>query len=259
MKRNTSNNQQRGVPTLVKISKKTMYAILITSIISMVVSIITLIMVMFIPISSNSQLKQISKKIDNLEMLWKLGGGNHNTGTQEETSDDQTVVDQTPDITKPHIEAEFKSIEKTMTEIVKDPTFIKAALELDSSALSIKGSIANVNLKEVVKSDTLLKNLRTSNMYISKAFYATAGENFVANPETSVSKNYQPTNEDWYKYAVAQSGVTDLETKQPVISWSPLQKDGLTNEYIRVGSICIKDKDRIVGVLGVQVSLSKMN
>ncbi|MBQ3423523.1 MAG: hypothetical protein IJH34_18110, partial [Romboutsia sp.] len=199
------------------------------------------------------KLDTLSGQMTELVRIWQSGttnsGNTGNTpvqGTENNTSNEK--VEETPDINDAYIKEQLGLVATELINLANSDTIKNAMSELDTSSISVKGTVSNVNMTSVSKAFKEISKLKDNNRYITKTFFGTKEENFVSAPELEVPKTYTPTSEQWYK--LAQTG-KDVQCSQ-------IHQDEFTKEYVVTLSIMVKKNDREVGVLGAQINLSKI-
>lgn len=251
-RRNTSSSPPKSGPTVIKISKNILFLILGVCIMTFVTSFFCLVTTLFTPIKVSSSISKVEKQLDELITLWQAGGLNNNTQSQSssESSNTESEVEKVPSIEEEYIKEELDAIATLIKETVESKDTISEAMqELDASGLNVKGDISNINISSLSKAEDILESIKDENRYINKIFFGTKGNNFVVVPGGKTSDAYKTTEEQWYKLAANSPGE---------VRWSQISQDEFTKEYIITGSIAVQSKERLMGVVAVQVSLSKM-
>lgn len=248
-KRSTPNSHPKSEPIVIKISRKILFLILGVCILTLIISFLSLSITLFTPIKVNGSISKVEKQLAELITLWQAGGLNTNNQTNEISSTDSNI-DKVPSIAEPYIKEELETISSLIKETIESESIIAdAMLELDASGLNVKGDTSNIQINSVSNSEKIMQDIKNQSRYINKIFFGTKSDNFVVVPSAKASESYEPTQEQWYKLAANSAGE---------VKWSQIKQDEFTKEYIITGSMAVKSKERVVGVLGVQVSLSKM-
>lgn len=248
-KRSTPNSHPKSEPIVIKISRKILFLILGVCILTLIISFLSLSITLFTPIKVNGSISKVEKQLAELITLWQAGGLNTNNQTNEISSTDSNI-DKVPSIAEPYIKEELETISSLIKETIESESIIAdAMLELDASGLNVKGDTSNIQINSVSNSEKVMQDIKNQSRYINKIFFGTKSDNFIVVPSAKASESYEPTQEQWYKLAANSVGE---------VKWSQIKQDEFTKEYIITGSMAVKSKERVVGVLGVQVSLSKM-
>lgn len=246
---NSRYSQQSHSPVSIKISKKILYLILTVSIISTIMSSICVAVSIMTPMTVTKNLKIVQAQMNEIIKLWQAGGVvNSSNVSQGSTDTQEEPTEKAPSLSDNYVQEELRLIGNAILEELKNEDIKKAILELDASTLSVKGVVSNIQMSSVNSAIGSLDRIKSSNRYITKMFIGTKRENFISSPEMSMVVDYKPSETTWYK----------LATTKDSIVWGQVQQDEFTKEYIITGSVAVKDKDRLIGVVGVQVSLSKM-
>jgi methyl-accepting chemotaxis protein len=124
-----------------------------------------------------------------------------------------------------------------------------------SDSLKNLASVQGGKLKTTEKTDIYASTQADFNNYLglyaeaSSLYLATPNKELKIVPYTSLPTDFDPTSRAWYKEA--------MESKVEVV-WSEPYVDKATNEYIITASKAVLTEGEVIGVLGVDINLTKL-
>lgn len=150
-----------------------------------------------------------------------------------------------------------RSILTEKLEVTSSQTLAAVNKSLDSlfegASVQIKMASGNINFREIdfvesrqQFSTFYLKDIKESNPNIINAFYGTESNKFLLYPEADLGSDFTFKNRDWYTSAVNSKG--------QIVASKPY-KDSVTGKYVVTLSKSLEDNGKMVGVVGIDLSL----
>ncbi|MDF2613696.1 MAG: methyl-accepting chemotaxis protein [Clostridia bacterium] len=150
-----------------------------------------------------------------------------------------------------------KSILTKKLEVTSAQTLSEVSRSLDnyfdSVSVQIKMASSNVNFKEIDLVDSrqqfaalYLKDIKESSPDIINAFFATESNKFLLYPEADLGSNFTFKDRQWYTSAMDHEG--EIVVSEPY-------KDTVTGKYVVTISKTLDNDGKIIGVIGIDLSL----
>nr|WP_066297736.1 methyl-accepting chemotaxis protein [Bacillus sp. FJAT-29937] len=163
----------------------------------------------------------------------------HKTKSQIEES----VIDQSESIV-----AEItNSLQMAMNQYESSMRYMADSVEtadyLQERNLGEDGNDATVRLERA------LNNYLDKYKDVASIYVASAQKDLKIVPAVDLGADFDPTSRDWYKQADSNPG--EIEWSEPYI-------DAATNQYVVTASYAIRQGDKVVGVIGLDIQLENM-